>query len=263
MKSRKEAIIALAVAALFSGAVGAQQNTPAERQGAQAQTSGEQAGNGAQANQEGQAQGQQADQQILQQLRQFAQDPQTAPDKLFLLNTAIGSMAEVQISQQVEQKSQSEQVKQLAQRLIQDHEQLNQKLQQVAGQAGVQVPQSLPQMKVEEIRILTSQSGPELDRQFLSHMNADHAKDVACFQAESSLSQNQAVKQFASSSLPVLQQHWQMIRQVASASGVMLGEQQEAMPAAARLRGSSETGSNAGGSNNGGNTAGGQNTNGR
>jgi putative membrane protein len=191
--------------------------------------------------QAGQQAGQQADQQVLQELQKLAQDPQTAPDKLFLLNAALDSMCEVELSQQAQQKAQSDQVKQLAQHLIQDHQQMNQRLQQTAQQLGVQIPQSLTRMKQEEIRVLASLSSREFEQHYVANMNAGHAKDIACFEAASSLSQNPQVKQFATEFLPKLREHRQMVRQSETALGMNL-QGDEAIPAGAHLRG---TGSDA------------------
>jgi putative membrane protein len=142
----------------------------------------------------------------------------------------------VQLSEQAQQKAQSDQVKQIAQRFVQDHERMNQQLKQVAQQLGVQVPQTLPSMKQEELQIFSSLSGKEFDQHYVAHMNAMHAHDVAAFEGTSSLSQNAPVKQFATENLPTLQQHYQMVRQVAQGFGIST-QGADATPAGAHLPG--------------------------
>ena len=241
MTKRTNSILALAASAIFGGgillAVEPNSGAAGQNQPAGQSPSGQQGQAAQQSGQASEQAGQQADQQILQELQKIAQDPQSAPDKLFLLNSAIDSMTEVELSQQAQQKAQNDQVKQLAQHLIQDHQQMNQKLQQTAQQLGVQIPQSLPRMKQEEIRIKSSLSAREFEQHYVAGMNASHAKDVACFEAASALSQNPQVKQFATESLPKLREHRQMARQSAMALGIRLHDSDEAVPAGAHLHG--------------------------
>ncbi len=234
MNCRKNEILVIAMASVLgTGAVLATDQT-GQRVQQGVSSAVDQAGQQAQQLQ----QGQQADQEILQQLRQLSQDPTTAGDKLFLLGAAVDSMTEVQLSQQAEQKSQNPRVKELAQHLIQDHQQMNQQLQQTAQQLNLRVPQSLPQIKQEEIQILASLPAQDFDQQYIAKMNEGHAKDVACFEAASTLSKNQQVKQFASTNLPKLQQHRHMVRQLAGEVGINFRSSDEATPAGAHLPGS-------------------------
>ncbi len=177
------------------------------------------------------------DQQIKSQLTSIAQDPSTAPDKLFILNSAIDSQCEVNLSQIAQSRSSDPQVQKLAARMIQDHDTLNQRLQQTGQELGVQVPQSVPSMKYQEAQIFSSLSGKTLDQQYLADMNASHAKAIACFEAASTLSQNPRVKQLATETLPTLHEHRRMVQQVASSMGINFRQGDEAMPAGAHMRG--------------------------
>ncbi|HWE03472.1 MAG TPA: DUF4142 domain-containing protein [Tepidisphaeraceae bacterium] len=179
-------------------------------------------------------QGQQADQSALQQVKQWAQDPQTACDKLFLLHAAVDSMWEVQLSQQAEQKSQDPKIKALAQRLIQDHQQLNQKLEQVAQRLNVRVPQSLPAMKQEELQIFAALPAQEYDKAYINQLHIGHHMDVAAFHGASETAKNEQVKEFAAANLPTLKEHLQMVKQEAVALG-LASDADEAQPAGAHI----------------------------
>jgi putative membrane protein len=194
-------------------------------------------------------QAKQVDQQIQEQLQQLSQQPEQAADKLFVLNTAIGNMYEMQLSQHAQQKAQSPEVKQLAQMIMQDHRQASQQLQKVAQQIGVQLPQGLPSMKMQEIQILSSLPAEQFEKQYVAQMNELHAKDVACFGAQMSLAQNEQVKQFVTQTLPRLQQHQQHVLQTASAMG--LANPGEAVQAGSRQTGATGR-STPGGSSTGG-----------
>jgi len=80
------------------------------------------------------------------------------------------------------------------------------------------------------------------DQKFVSMMDEHHAKDVTCFRNTSQLAQSPDVKQFASQTLPKLQQHWQMVKQSEQALGIQGGEG-EAQPAGAKIPAGSREGS--------------------
>ena len=61
-------------------------------------------------------------------------------DKMFVAKAMQGGMAEVELGQLTLQKSQNEQVKQFAQRMIDDHTKMNDQMKPVAQQLGVSVP---------------------------------------------------------------------------------------------------------------------------
>lgn len=185
-----------------------------------------------------------ADRQISTQLAAIGEDPATAPDKLFVLNTSLDNMCEVTMSQTAQARSSNPQVQQLAAHMTADHTALGQKLQQTAQEMGMQLPQNLPTMKNQESQIFASLSGKALDRQYLASMNASHAKAIACFEGASTLSQNPRVRQLAAETLPVLHEHRRMVQQVASAEGINFHQAEDAMPAAAQLRGTNDNPTN-------------------
>jgi putative membrane protein len=262
MTQRGKTVVALAAGFMLSGSAFAQQSS-SQRQGQAGQSSGQsdsssqdaQGRTGADAGSRigGEAgssrQGMQADQQIQQQMQQIARQPEQAADKLFVLETAIGNMYEMQLSQQAQQKAQSPEVKRLAQTIMQDHQQASQQLQRVAQQMGVQVPQELPSMKMQEIQILSSLPAEQFEKQYVAKMNELHAKDVTCYGGQMSLAQNDQVKQYVTQTLPKLQQHQQMTLQTAAAMG--LANPGEAVQAGSRQGGQSGRSPGAGSSGRG------------
>ena len=260
MTQRGMTVVALAAGMMFggSGLVVAQDADRVQQQGQQTQDqvreardrlqqsakdTADRAGDAVQAGaqQAGHQQGQQADMQIMRQLQQIQQSPEMAGDKLFVIGAAIDNMYETQFSQQAAEKAQNPEVKKLAQMIAQDHQQAGQKLQQVAQQLQVQLPQNLPSMKQQEIQILASLPSEQFDKAYVAKMVETHAKDVACFTNQTSLAQNQQLKQFVTQALPKLQEHQQHATRAAQAVGLNL--QGEAVQAGARQSGNASDGS--------------------
>jgi len=90
--------------------------------------------------------------------------------------------AEIEMGQMGAQMAQNEQVKQFAQKIADDHQKNDQKLTQIAQQAGVDL-NGKPYEKKEksakkEMEKLHSKSGADFDKAFMSAMVKDHEKDV-------------------------------------------------------------------------------------
>lgn len=210
--------------------------TPATRSQSAAGQSAQGASQGVQgANQQGEA-----EQKMLQQLSQIAQDPNTACDKLFVLEAAKGNLKEQQLADQVAQKAQNPQVKTLAQQISKDHKDANQKLQPVAQQLGIEIPQSLPRGEQMKIQIMASLPADKLEKAYVAGMHADHARDVLKYQSVARSSENAGVKQYAQQVLPVLQQHHEQVMQTAQAIGVPAD--MEAVTAGAKISPSDQSG---------------------
>jgi putative membrane protein len=138
-------------------------------------------------------------------------------DKQFLQQAADGGLAEVELGQLAVQKAASDDVKKFGQRMVDDHSKANQQLQQIASSNGVQLPQQPSAGYGNTKQMLSGLSGQAFDIFYLNIMLKDHNDDVAAFTRENLISQNPAVKSFASSTLPVLQDHLNTVTSIITA----------------------------------------------
>lgn len=95
-------------------------------------------------------------------------------------------------------------VKQLSQKLIDDHTKGNNELKDLAKQKTVTLPADNPS---EMPKSLSSKSGPDFDREFAKTALTDHPKDIAEFEKEASSGADPDVKAWASKTLPTLRAH--------------------------------------------------------
>lgn len=135
-------------------------------------------------------------------------------DKTFVMKAAQGGLAEVQLGQLATQNAQSDEVKQFGQRMVDDHTKANDQLKQVAQQKGVAIPTDLSAKDKAEKDRLSKLKGEQFDKAYMKHMVMDHKKDVAEFQKESTSGKDNDVKNFASQTLPTLQDHLKQAEQV-------------------------------------------------
>jgi putative membrane protein len=143
-------------------------------------------------------------------------------DKMFVSKALAGGMAEVQLGQLTLQKSSNEQVKQFAQRMIDDHTKLGEQMKPVAEQVGVSVPTKISKKDKTTIAKLGTLSGPAYDQAYIKDMVQDHKQDLSEFQMEASSGQDQTVKDAASQGSQLIAQHLQMIQQIAKDQNVTM-----------------------------------------
>jgi putative membrane protein len=143
-------------------------------------------------------------------------------DKVFVSKAMQGSMAEVELGKMTLQKSNNEQVKQFAQRMIDDHTKLNSQMKPIADQMGAIVPSQPSKKDKATMKQLQALSGPEYDQAYIKDMVKDHKQDLSDFQTEASAGQDQTVKDAATQGSRVIAQHLQMIEQIAKDQNVTM-----------------------------------------
>lgn len=136
----------------------------------------------------------------------------------FVQKAAASGQFEVESSRLAQDKAQAPAIKQFAQRMVQDHTQANQQLQQVAQSAKMPVPNQLDQPHQQMMQRLQGQSGQEFDRTYIQQQAEAHQNAVQLFQQYAQGGDNQQLQQFAQQTLPTLQQHLDMARNLQQGS---------------------------------------------
>ena len=140
---------------------------------------------------------------------------QAMADQAFVRKALEGGAAEVQLGQLAQQKSQSEDVKQFGQKMVEDHTQLAEQMRPIAQQLGVKEPKGPSKKDKQLIAKLEGLSGPQFDEAYIQAMVKDHKEDLKEFKDEAQSTQNQNVKQVAQEGAGVISQHLQLIQQIA------------------------------------------------
>lgn len=129
----------------------------------------------------------------------------------FAKDAAVISKAEIELGQLALEKSENDDVKKFAQRMVTDHTSSSAKLKTVASKDNIALPESLDAEHKATKQKLSSLQGEEFDREYIKAMAKGHDKAVALFESASQSAQVPAdLKQFASSTLPTLREHQKM-----------------------------------------------------
>jgi len=150
-----------------------------------------------------------------------APNPQSMNDRDFVKKALEGGDAEVQLGQLAQQKSQSDDVKQFAQKMVQDHTQMGDQLMKpLAKQLGVDPPKNLSKKDKQLMAKLESLSGSQFDNEYIRAMVKDHRQDLKDFKSEAETTQDPNVKQAVQQGETIVSQHLQLIEQIAQSHNV-------------------------------------------
>jgi putative membrane protein len=144
---------------------------------------------------------------------------QKNPDHHFIKEAAADNQYEIQLGQFMEQHAQNQQVKQLAQKLAQDHQRAQQQLEQAAKEMNMQVPTQLEQWQQAKLQMCEQMAqkhpGEMVDSNFAFGQVGDHRTDLLKYQFAAEHSQNAQLKQYAQQTIPVLEEHLRLAEQAA------------------------------------------------
>jgi putative membrane protein len=134
----------------------------------------------------------------------------TSSDSTFATKAAQGGLAEVQLGNLAEQNASSQDVKDFGQRMVKDHTNANDELKQIAQQQNLTLPTGMNAKDQAVYNRLSKLHGAAFDQAYMRDMVNDHKMDIREFQQEANHGTDPQLKQFASKTLPTLQQHLQM-----------------------------------------------------
>lgn len=140
-------------------------------------------------------------------------DP-VAGDKQFLKDAVEQCVTQVELGKLAQQKASSDAVKEFAARTVNDHEQVNQQLQQVASEANVPVSTDLPRKTKKSQEKLSKLSSAEFDREYTKLMAKEYKNTVKSFDRQAKDGRIPEVKEFATKNLPALKEHQQIAEQL-------------------------------------------------
>jgi putative membrane protein len=128
-------------------------------------------------------------------------------DTAFAMKAAQGGMAEVKLGQLAVDKASNPDVKAFGQRMIDDHSKANDQLKSICSGENMTPPADLDAKDQATYDRLSKLSGPAFDKAYMKDMVKDHEMDIKEFQKEANSGKDPQLKQFAQTTLPILQSH--------------------------------------------------------
>jgi putative membrane protein len=135
-------------------------------------------------------------------------------DKEFAMKAAQGNMAEVNGGNTAAQKGTSADVKTFGNRMVSDHGKALDELKQLAQTKGIALPSDVNAEQKALADKLSKLSGAAFDKEYTDAMVKDHEEDVAEFDKASKNAQDPDLKAWAAKTLPVIQDHLKMAKEM-------------------------------------------------
>jgi putative membrane protein len=135
-------------------------------------------------------------------------------DKDFATKAAQGNIAEISGGAAAAQKGTSPDVKTFGNRMVTDHGKALDELKQLARTKGIAIPTEGNAEQKAEADKLAKLSGKAFDKEYADAMVKDHEADAAEFEKASKNAQDPDLKAWAAKTLPVIQDHLKMAKEM-------------------------------------------------
>lgn len=128
-------------------------------------------------------------------------------DALFVAEAASAAMLQLRLSEAASEKAVSPEVKELAQRMQEDHQRILTDLQDMSGQSMFVLPQELGNSHQKVYDDVTERSGIGFDLSYVKEVNKQHDNLLDRYSDIADNGNDMEVKVFASKQLPLIRQH--------------------------------------------------------
>ena len=140
-------------------------------------------------------------------------------DSALIVDVDGSNSAELSLGRMAQQKATNAQVKQFAQRMVTDHQSMQNEWRAVASQGGVTISGTVNPTYQQQVTRLNQLSGAEFDRAFMNAMVQNHQSAVNAFQSRGQNSSSTEVRTLVNKGLPTIQEHLRVARQLSAQVG--------------------------------------------
>ncbi|RZK64648.1 MAG: DUF4142 domain-containing protein [Pedobacter sp.] len=133
----------------------------------------------------------------------------------FMKEAALGSSMEIELGKYAMQNSQNEKVKEFAAKMVADHTIAKSDLLKIAQSSTILLPTEYPADVKAHMEEMMKLKGSAFDDHYVNMMVKDHAKTITLFKTAESL-KDDALKDYATKTLPVLQTHQKLATDLAA-----------------------------------------------
>jgi len=141
-------------------------------------------------------------------------------DQSFVVEAASEEMVEVKLGQLAQQNGVSEAVRRFGKWMETDYSVAGDKLRAAASRYNISLPSTMSESDQATYARLSELSGPEFDEAYAKDMVKDLQKNLAAFRKEATKGRHSDIKQYASDTLLVLQDHLKTAKEIAKTTSV-------------------------------------------
>ena len=145
-------------------------------------------------------------------------------DQAFVASMFESDASEEHLGQLAQQKSESPDVKQLGQKMMENRAKLDEQLKPIAQKLDVTQPKKPSKKEKELMAKLEALSGSQFDEEYIKAVAKDNQQDVKDLQSEAQSASDPALQQAAKQDAPVLAEHQQAVEKIAQTHNVAMDE---------------------------------------
>jgi putative membrane protein len=138
----------------------------------------------------------------------------SSSDSQFATKAAQAGMAEVKLGKLAQDNGSSQAIKDFGAQMVKDHTQAGDELKQIASGKGLNLPGEPNGNQEATYNRLSKLSGAQFDHAYATAMVQDHLSAVADFRREAKTGRDSDLKAFAGKTLPTLEHHLQMSKDI-------------------------------------------------
>src|SRR5436853_4275485 len=144
-------------------------------------------------------------------------------DAAAMKQLAQANLNEIEGGKAAAAKAQSPDVKQFAQKMATDHQQMLTELETLAKSKGVALPQSGSLKDKAEMKMMERSSGADFDKKYMEQMVKDHQKDAKETQDIAAKAKDPEFKAAVQKAHSKIEEHLQLAQRIASQHGAAAG----------------------------------------
>lgn len=144
----------------------------------------------------------------------MAHAKRSAADTAFVQQAAKGGIAEVELSQLATTSATTPEVREFAQKMVDDHSANNRELAAAASKLGISVPKETDQEHMRLHQKLSGIRGAGFDKAYIDAMCDDHQKMVDLLQSSSKSVTAPELRAYIDKTLPVVREHLAMAQKL-------------------------------------------------
>jgi len=134
-------------------------------------------------------------------------------EAMFIKTAALGGMMEVQAGEYAAKNALNPKIKAFGQKMITDHSKANVELSALAKKYQLIIPSEFPADQKAHMDMMMKMKGADFDKHYMDMMVNDHVKTLALFKSAADV-ESKDISAFAKKTLPVLQEHYKMAKEI-------------------------------------------------
>jgi putative membrane protein len=136
-------------------------------------------------------------------------------DATFVQKASESNLVEIALGELAARQASNPRVKEFGSKMATDHGKVSKELADVASKNGIKVTTVMSKSHRDMIDNMSKRQGADFDSEYMNHQVKAHEASKTLFSNQAKNGQNADVKAFASKTLPVIEEHLNMAREVA------------------------------------------------